>query len=517
MPRAAYCSECGSWTWIGRDGACVKGHPQSCLGLECELGQDPMTRKPIPPAEPETQVTISATSSDGAPEHAVADTRVAEGGYPFLDWLFGAPQMGWAKTAFLSLILAIPIWLTIYSSGGSPGGGRFAFIALGYPLLALLRWLYWGWRRGQLKAMLLANDPRAIQEIDAILRWRPRLWSELRQNPDAGAGGGALSLFMAVRPRIQKALQQEFANDNFRNSWLVSWAHDAGGKRASAQYFNETLLDFGGMSHWAAGGYTVRAFRVISSLVDTPVEVTMEFQRDVFCRVSTKLQGQTLFCDVDGSLFWGAPVEVYSPPIEGGTPCLRCTAPTDGVYASNVFQGLTEDVALSMRHDYPTLHLCAACSEQVADECVRRAYEEASTRRADKSFLEAPASGIGLTESPSDLKSELKSIFSDRHFDVLLLIEALTDDDSDASDAAAMELARVGKPAVSPLIDCVANDEARRRGALKALLFMAQKAVPELTRIAADDPDKFRADLAAMALEGIAGRMGGDASDKADH
>jgi hypothetical protein len=50
MPKAAYCSECAGYVWVGKDGACVNGHARSCLRGEHDAAQDPATGKPALPA-----------------------------------------------------------------------------------------------------------------------------------------------------------------------------------------------------------------------------------------------------------------------------------------------------------------------------------------------------------------------------------------------------------------------------------------------------------------------------------
>jgi len=95
----------------------------------------------------------------------------------FWDWLFGECEIGWAKTAFLSLAFAVPIILLLFSPEDFEGGGsRFLVIALGYPLLALTRRLYWNWRDGQLADMLSAGDSRLAGELESVKRWQPRIW-----------------------------------------------------------------------------------------------------------------------------------------------------------------------------------------------------------------------------------------------------------------------------------------------------------------------------------------------------
>jgi len=49
MPRAAYCSECGDYSWVGKDGGCAVGHPRSGLRAEYDASQDVATGAPVPP------------------------------------------------------------------------------------------------------------------------------------------------------------------------------------------------------------------------------------------------------------------------------------------------------------------------------------------------------------------------------------------------------------------------------------------------------------------------------------
>lgn len=60
MPKAAYCSECASYVWVGKDGGCVSGHPRSCLRGEYEATQNPVTAGPSSPA-PALQDVVSPT------------------------------------------------------------------------------------------------------------------------------------------------------------------------------------------------------------------------------------------------------------------------------------------------------------------------------------------------------------------------------------------------------------------------------------------------------------------------
>lgn len=47
MPQAAYCEQCESYVWIGRDGGCVHGHERSSLRAVADLPQDPITGAPL--------------------------------------------------------------------------------------------------------------------------------------------------------------------------------------------------------------------------------------------------------------------------------------------------------------------------------------------------------------------------------------------------------------------------------------------------------------------------------------
>jgi len=47
MPNSAYCSECGQYVWIGKDGGCAAGHPRSCLRDVKLASIDPQTGGPL--------------------------------------------------------------------------------------------------------------------------------------------------------------------------------------------------------------------------------------------------------------------------------------------------------------------------------------------------------------------------------------------------------------------------------------------------------------------------------------
>lgn len=95
------------------------------------------------------------------------------------DWLLGESYVGWLKTALLSGAFGFPLFFALYSPEDAGGSGRYLVIALGYPVLALVRHLYWNWREKELTRLLLSGDPAALQRIDAIKQWRPQLWFKL--------------------------------------------------------------------------------------------------------------------------------------------------------------------------------------------------------------------------------------------------------------------------------------------------------------------------------------------------
>ena len=64
MPKAAFCSECGTYVWIARDGGCVSGHPRSCLRGECDLPQDPMTGTPLLPVQESSSASVVVSAKD---------------------------------------------------------------------------------------------------------------------------------------------------------------------------------------------------------------------------------------------------------------------------------------------------------------------------------------------------------------------------------------------------------------------------------------------------------------------
>ncbi|KAF0208905.1 MAG: hypothetical protein FD171_546 [Actinobacteria bacterium] len=70
MPKAAYCSECAGYVWIGKDGGCVNGHARSCLRREYDALQDPADGKPAPSVprstEPRTPTVRHAAEVLGA-------------------------------------------------------------------------------------------------------------------------------------------------------------------------------------------------------------------------------------------------------------------------------------------------------------------------------------------------------------------------------------------------------------------------------------------------------------------
>jgi hypothetical protein len=112
----------------------------------------------------------------------------------FLDWLLGESYIGWLKTALLSLAFGLPIVMALYRPEDVSGGGaRFVVIALGYPILALARHLYWDWRKKSIVQLLINGDPRAAAEIDAIAKWRPALHYQLRSLQELASKDSALA------------------------------------------------------------------------------------------------------------------------------------------------------------------------------------------------------------------------------------------------------------------------------------------------------------------------------------
>lgn len=63
MPRAAYCSECECYVWVGKDGGCAAGHPRADLRAEFEAAQDGTTGAPILPGEAELPVAGNAAEA----------------------------------------------------------------------------------------------------------------------------------------------------------------------------------------------------------------------------------------------------------------------------------------------------------------------------------------------------------------------------------------------------------------------------------------------------------------------
>lgn len=67
----------------------------------------------------------------------------------FFDWLLGPSQVGWLKTAVLSIILgmvALHIYDPTFWDRLDGGGERFYLIAIGYPILWIIRKIYWTFR-----------------------------------------------------------------------------------------------------------------------------------------------------------------------------------------------------------------------------------------------------------------------------------------------------------------------------------------------------------------------------------
>ena len=98
----------------------------------------------------------------------------------FLDWLLGECYVGWLKTALLSVLFAVPIvLLTLAPEDLGGGGSRFLVIAMGYPILALVRHLYWSWREQVILSLIDTDRRFAVQQIEEIKPWRPALWLKL--------------------------------------------------------------------------------------------------------------------------------------------------------------------------------------------------------------------------------------------------------------------------------------------------------------------------------------------------
>ncbi len=81
MPKAAYCSECAGYVWLGKDGGCANGHARSCLRELYDAQPNLETGKPLPqfsyPPSPEspTMREAGAILGTGAVSLAAAAGR----------------------------------------------------------------------------------------------------------------------------------------------------------------------------------------------------------------------------------------------------------------------------------------------------------------------------------------------------------------------------------------------------------------------------------------------------------
>jgi hypothetical protein len=85
-----------------------------------------------------------------------------------LDWLLGQSNVGWLKTALLAGLIGIGIYGLLGGSLEAGSSSRFYFIAIGYPVLWLIRKLYWSQRRSYFIGQLAVNNPKVHAEIASL-------------------------------------------------------------------------------------------------------------------------------------------------------------------------------------------------------------------------------------------------------------------------------------------------------------------------------------------------------------
>ena len=229
------------------DGSCPQGHPDSALKNPYTVNPDgsvtrdqqaavvvarPVVADPVALSAPIAQNDEATARPAHVPpqERAPASQSVpsADSGnvlVGFFDWLLGESQIGWAKTAFLSLAFAIPLLMIPTVLDTASDGGKYVAIALGYPFLWVCRTIYWAQRKKHLARLRAEGDPTAEAKVEAILRWRPRLWAEFH-------GQGLLSQADVHRALGETApgarWQVEcFGGDPDVNVWFVALHREA--------------------------------------------------------------------------------------------------------------------------------------------------------------------------------------------------------------------------------------------------------------------------------------------------
>lgn len=93
----------------------------------------------------------------------------------FFDWLFGRSNIGWLKTALLSGFIGILVLFLLYGSDVldtyQDGSSKWYFILAGYPILSIIRKVYWKFRGQQIQKLFQKNDPKAMQHLFSYTRW----------------------------------------------------------------------------------------------------------------------------------------------------------------------------------------------------------------------------------------------------------------------------------------------------------------------------------------------------------
>lgn len=100
----------------------------------------------------------------------------------FFDWLLGASRVGVVKTSLLGLLLgflAVGITVSVTDVIYTPESShRFFLLAVGFPVLWVVRAIYWSWRRVRIWEGLRRDDDRAWHAAYSLFQNRPSLVRE---------------------------------------------------------------------------------------------------------------------------------------------------------------------------------------------------------------------------------------------------------------------------------------------------------------------------------------------------
>lgn len=262
---------------------------------------------------------------------------------------------------------------------------------------------------------------------------------------------------MWSRNKIAKALDAEFRDDALDSRyWIIDKEVIEGRTYLSVNHIGAPGRVIR-ISAAAGRGYAVRAYKVVKTFTEKPVEVTVTLASHFFLVVSDTIGGESWFFGEGKDGYWAEPVTVLSKNLSIGEPCIRCSRPTDGIYARNILGGLRLDMARRLYEDYATPILCEACIEAWV--------VEASKSVTDPDGIRARIGLIGSTSDKRLRRDLLISVVNSGQGAVEPLIEALTGENPTISEAARVGLTMFYEAAIPQLLEVISgpDDEASRR------------------------------------------------------